>query len=72
MKNLVSCIALAAVMSTTFLYRCPITGYQVQGFLADYPAERNGHVYEAVTCVVCKRIHLVDPKTGKVAAGDGK
>ncbi len=59
-------------MSTTFLYRCPITGYKVQGFIADNPAEKNGHVYEAVTCVVCKRIHLVDPKTGKVAGSGDK
>jgi len=54
-------------MSTTFLYRCPVTGYRVQGFVADNPSEKNGHVYEPLTCVVCKRIHLVDPKTGKVA-----
>jgi len=59
-------------MSTTFLYRCPLTGYEVQGFIADSPTEKNGHVYESLTCVVCKRIHLVDPKTGKVAGSDDK
>ncbi len=59
-------------MSTTFLYRCPVTGYRVQGFVADNPTEKNGHVYEPVTCVICKRIHLVDPKTGKVAGSDDK
>ena len=59
-------------MSTTFVYRCPITGYNVQGFIADNPAEKNGHVYESLTCIVCKRIHLVDPKTGKVAGSDTK
>jgi hypothetical protein len=55
--------------ATTFLHRCPITGYKVQGFIADYPAE-NRHVYEALTCLACNRIHLVDPKTGKVAGSD--
>lgn len=59
-------------MSTTFLYRCPITGYNVQGFIADDPAEQNGPVYEPVTCAICTRIHLVDPKTGRVAGGDDK
>ena len=63
-------------MSSTFLYRCPVTGYNVQGFVADNPAEKNGQidqqVYEPVTCVVCRRIHLVDPKTGKVAGSNDK
>ncbi len=59
-------------MSAIFLYRCPVTGYQVQGFIADKPTEKNGHVYETMTCIICKRVHLVDPRTGKVAAGDGK
>jgi hypothetical protein len=59
-------------MSTTFLYRCPVTGYRVQGFIADNPTEGNGHVYETLTCVVCNRIHLVDPKTGKVAGRDAE
>jgi hypothetical protein len=38
----------ATAMSATFLYRCPVTGYRVQGFIADSPAEKNGRVYEAV------------------------
>jgi len=73
MKNLpLSPWLFLAAMTATFLYRCPTTGYRVQGFIADNPADKNGHVYEAMTCIVCKRIHLVDPKTGKVAAADGK
>ena len=58
--------------STTFLYRCPIIGFRVQGFVADNAAEKNGYAYEALTCLVCKRIHLVDPKTGTVAGSDDK
>jgi hypothetical protein len=72
MTNLRRLLSSPLAMSTTFLYRCPITGYKVQGFTADNPAEKNGHVYEALTCVVCKRIHLVDPKTGKVAGSGDK
>lgn len=58
----------------TFLYRCPVTGYRVQGLIADNPAEKTtkGPTYEPVTCTICARIHLVDPRTGKVAGEDSK
>jgi len=26
--------------------------------------------YEAVTCLACTRVHLVDPRTGKVLGAD--
>jgi hypothetical protein len=52
----------------TFLYRCPVTGYNVQGFVADDPAKDEDFV--AVTCLVCTRVHLVNPKTGKLAGDD--
>ena len=51
---------------TTFIYRCPVTGYNVQGLLADHHAGTDRNVYESVTCTACGRVHLVDPKTGKV------
>lgn len=54
----------------TFLYRCPVTRYKVQGFVADNPAnEKDGDVYEPLTCTICQRIHLVNPTTGKVLGG---
>lgn len=56
----------------TFLYRCPVTGYRVQGLIADDPTEKNGPIYEPVRCTICARIHLVDPKTGRVAGEDRK
>jgi hypothetical protein len=59
-------------MGSTFLYRCPVTGYSVQGFIADNPTEKNGSVFEPLTCLICHRIHLVDPKTGKVAGSEDK
>ena len=49
---------------TTFLYRCPVTGYQVQGWADDNP-QNEAETYQAVTCLACGRVHLVDPKTGK-------
>jgi len=56
---------------TTFLFRCPATGYSVQGMIADDPRpEDDGDTYQSVTCPVCSRIHLVNPRTGKVAGAD--
>jgi hypothetical protein len=46
-----------------FVYRCPITGQRVQGWIAD--AGEDG-AHHAVTCLACQRVHLVDPKTGMV------
>ena len=56
----------------TFIYRCPSTGYNVQGFIADSPAKdgsptKDGEgTFQPLTCAVCTRIHLVNPTTGKV------
>ena len=48
-----------------FMYRCPKTGYRVQGFVAEDNSE-DSHVYEPVTCPVCHQIHHVNPHTGVV------
>ncbi len=51
-----------------FIFRCPTTGYKVQGFVADDPAgddAADDASYESITCIVCMRVHLVNPKTGK-------
>jgi hypothetical protein len=48
-----------------FIYRCPKTGYRVQGFVAEDTSE-DQHVYEPVTCPVCNQIHHVNPHTGVV------
>jgi len=47
--------------SHNFLYRCPATGYLVQGraaLTAGPPA------LVAQECLACRRIHVVDPLTG--------
>jgi len=36
----------------------------VQGWIADEPI--SGEAYEAVTYTACGRVHLTDPKTGKI------
>jgi len=55
----------------TFLYRCPHTGMNVQGWVADDPTEHDDS-YHALTCNACLRVHLVNPKTGKVLGDDDK
>jgi ribosomal protein S27E len=47
-----------------FVYRCPGTGLKVQGHVADDLI--GSDTYEAVTCTACGRVHLVNPKSGKV------
>ncbi len=49
----------------TFLYRCPVTGYRVQGFVASEPNQNEDDVFWPVTCAVCAQVHLVNPKTGQ-------
>jgi hypothetical protein len=51
-----------------FLYRCPNTGFRVQGWVEDHESE-NVERYEGVICHACGRLHLVNPKTGETAGG---
>jgi hypothetical protein len=57
-------------MPIGFVFRCPNTGLNVQGWVADDPSEREPGSYEAVTCTACARVHLVDPKAGTVLGSD--
>ena len=53
---------------TPILYRCPNTGQQVQGFVAD--ADLDATEFEAVVCAACAGLHWVSPKTGRVLGVD--
>jgi hypothetical protein len=48
----------------SFKYRCPRTGQEVHGHLAD--DLMGSDTYEPVTCTACGGTHLVDPKTGRL------
>jgi hypothetical protein len=49
-----------------FLYRCPNTGFRVQGFAADDDvSEGTNDVFVGITCLMCGLVHFVNPKTGK-------
>jgi len=56
-------------MAMTFLFHCPFTGYRVQGHAEAATADEDETAYHLVTCAACSRPHLVNPKTGRVAAG---
>jgi hypothetical protein len=49
-----------------FIYRCPVTGYNVQALAPDDLTKGGEDAFQSVTCTVCGRVHLVNPKTGKV------
>jgi hypothetical protein len=50
----------------TFLFRYPNTGYRVQGYSAEHVSGGVADTYEPVTCAMCRRVHLVNPMTGRV------
>ena len=55
-----------------FIYRCPTTGFNVQGLFADAVAADNTETYESVSCPVCTRVHLVNRATGRTLGDDGE
>jgi hypothetical protein len=57
-------------MVVTLIYRCPRTGLQVQGVAANHATDCE--IYEPVTCTACARVHLVNPKSGKVLESSQK
>ncbi len=52
-----------------FLYRCPNTGKNVQGFVAE-ELDPDSEAFEAVECMACTRLHLINLKTGRVLGSD--
>ena len=51
---------------TSFTYRCPATGYVVEGLekVDQAPAERALKTYVAERCPACTGLHIVNPETG--------
>jgi hypothetical protein len=54
----------------TFLFKCPYTGYRVQGHVAAEDEAADEGTFVPVNCPVCAQVHLVDPRTTKVAGAD--
>jgi hypothetical protein len=57
-----------------FIFRCPNTGFHVQGFAQDDDLSEGADddVFVGVTCLVCGSVHFVNPKTGKTAGDSGE
>ena len=56
----------------TFIYRCPITGPNVQGWIAeDIPADPAQPVFVSLRCTACSQTHAVNPATAEVL-GSGR
>jgi hypothetical protein len=53
-----------------FIYLCPNTGINVRAWFAGEVPANGTKTYETVTCTACLRLHLVNPKTGKVLFAD--
>jgi hypothetical protein len=53
------------------VFLCPNIGDRVQGWFAD-DGSGDSETYEAVTCLACRQVHMVNPRTGKVLGADEK
>ena len=54
------------------LFRCPNTGYHVQGWFAEDVSDNGEDTYQSLTCLACRQVHLVNPKTGNVVGATGE
>jgi hypothetical protein len=57
-----------------FLFRCPNTGLNVQGWIAEAAenSDAERYEYELVSCIACGQGHLVNPQTGKTLGANGE
>jgi hypothetical protein len=53
-----------------YLFRCPITGSGVQGFLIEEPPSDDPNSHTPVRCLACGQTHAVNFTTGKTVGED--
>jgi hypothetical protein len=53
----------------SIMFRCPNTGYRVQGWIAEDASDADENTYESLTCAACQQMHSINPKTGQVLGG---
>ena len=61
-------VNLSELPMPAFLYRCPVTDYRVQAFIAEEVSDTEELVL--ITCAICGQVHLVNPMMGKVTGSD--
>ena len=54
-----------------FIYRCPTTRRNVQGWFADDVPANEDEAYDSLKCTACNRMHFVNRLTGKALGDDG-
>ena len=51
----------------TLLFRCPITGHNVQGWIPeDLQADPAQQLFVSLRCSACAQLHAVNPATSEV------
>ena len=70
-QNWTAGLCLACAMPA-ILFRCPNTGYRVQGWFAEDVSDNGEDTYQSLTCLACRQVHLVNPKTGNVVGATGE
>jgi hypothetical protein len=54
-------------MAKPFIFRCPTTGQNVQGYSErDEQPPSGQRQYEGVMCLGCQQLHIVNPATGRL------
>ena len=53
-------------MRKPFLFRCPATGLNVQGYSEEEQLSNGRRRYEGVHCLACRSFHIVNPDTGRL------
>jgi hypothetical protein len=53
-------------MGMPFVFRCPTTGQNVQGYSEADAVLEGERPYEGVSCLACGRVQFVNPATGKL------
>jgi hypothetical protein len=48
-----------------FVFRCPVTGFNVQ-HQSDEDDDVRENEYEGIICPACTRLHFLNRKTGKI------
>ncbi len=54
----------------SFVFRCPNTGLQVHGWDTARDTEDAREMFEAVECLACGQLHMINPSAGKTVGAD--
>jgi hypothetical protein len=71
-KSKLDCQTVLPCAMPPVLFRCPNTGYHVQGWFAEDVSDNGEDTYQSLTCLACRQVHLVNPKTGNVVGATGE